>query len=471
MSPRPQDQYPYSNEAEKSLLSAMLNSPKAAARAIEKLTTDELFHAAHRVIFSVMKDMYTHGLSIDSTTLVDQLKSRGRLDEVGGLMFVSDLLTYATPDNVDSYIKIVHDKYTLRRLLLASSRIESAVYEEGAIDARHALEVAESEVFSVSSDIVKTDVIDIRTAISQTFDALEERIDSGGRIPGVPSGFTYLDRMTAGFKPGQLIIVAGRPGMGKTSFALNTAMNAAINEGIGTVLFSLEMATEELTERMLSAEAEIDSQKLRIGDINEDTSAKLAHAAGMLAQAPIYINDSASMTPLEMRANLQRLMIDSPTKIGLVIVDYLQLMTSGDPRLAANRVQDVTKISRDLKVLARDLSVPVVALSQLNRSVEGRDDKRPQLSDLRESGAIEQDADVVMFIHREELFTGPYNSKGDDVRGKAEVIVGKQRNGPIGKVTLRFAAEHTKFLDQWRDESPHKEVTNEVRTEIGLPFD
>jgi len=460
--------FPYSQEAEKSILSCILNSEDATATAMAKLTQEEFFSTAHRKVFKTMREMYDSGIDVDPTTLVDQLKGRGILDEVGGLQFVSDLVTYANPDKISSYIKIVHDKYTLRRLLRAASKIESAVYDEGVIDARLALELAESAIFNVSSDIVKSDAIDIHSAIKTTFDALQDRIEAGGKIPGVPSGFRYLDRMTAGFKPGQLIIIAGRPGMGKTSFALNVAMNAAMHHNVGTVLFSLEMSHEELTERMLSAEAEVDSQKLRIGDVNDDTARSLAYAAGRLNGCPIYINDSASMTPLEMRANLQRIMIESKDKIGLVVVDYLQLMTSGDPKLAGNRVQDVTKISRDLKVMARDLGIPIIALSQLNRSIENREDRKPQLSDLRESGAIEQDADIVMFLHREEVVTGPYDKKGKDVRGLAEVVVGKQRSGPIGKVTLRFLAEYTKFTDAWEGTTYHNEEEHE---DFSLPFD
>lgn len=465
---RPAEGFPYSPEAEKSVLSAMLNSDRATAVAIEKLGNDSFFSTANRQTFKAMSDMYKSGVEVDVTTLVDNLKGRGLLEDVGGLGFISDLVTYASPDKIDSYVKLLTDKYTLRRLLHAASAIESAVYNAGAVDAKQALEVAESEVFSVSSDMSKSDVVDMRSAIKDTFDSLEERISAGGRIPGIPTGFKYLDRMTAGFKPGQLIIIAGRPGMGKTSFALNLAMNAAMHENVGTVVFSLEMSREELTERMLSADAEVDSQKLRIGDVDDRTSEKLSYAAGRLSGSPLFINDSASMTPMEMRANLQRLVIDSEHKIGLVVVDYLQLMTSGDPQLSRNRVQDVTKISRDLKVLARDLEVPVVALSQLNRGIEHRDDRTPQLSDLRESGSIEQDADVVMFLHREEVVSGPYDKAGKDVRGLAEVVVGKQRSGPIGKVTLRFVAEHTKFTDNWNEPVTEE---NEDEQVFGLPFD
>jgi len=424
------------------LLCSMLIDQDATAKAVQNVDPEMLFKMSHSRVFEVIQSLFREGQAIDAVTVSNALKERGYLDGVGGYAFIGGLIDVVTSGaNVDNYAKIVKDKYTMRRLLKAASAIQSAVERGSDLTTHDILDIAESEIFSVTADVVKKDTRSAKDILWETFDSIEERIRHGGDVPGVPTGFWRLDNMTAGLKPGQLIVVAGRPAMGKTSFALNVALNAAVQHGIGTVLFSLEMSEGELMERMLSCEGKIDSQKLRIGELDQTMHDKLAQAGGLIADAPIFINDSAGMTPLEMKANLRRLMTNND--IGLVIVDYLQLMYSGSK--VGSRVEEVGKISRDLKVLARDLEVPVIAISQLNRGPESREDPRPMLSDLRESGSIEQDADMVMFVFREEEYTGPINKKGENVAGKAELLISKQRNGPTGKLIMSFDGRFTRF--------------------------
>jgi replicative DNA helicase len=348
---------------------------------------------------------------------------------------------------VSEYIKIVDEKYTLRNLLRAVHDIQTAVETES--DATEVMQFAEGRILDVISKEVRNDTRPVSDVLWETFDELEKRIEAGGDVPGVPMGFPRLDRVTSGLKEGQLITIAGRPAMGKTSFALNVALNASITHGVGTVLFSLEMGEMELMERMLSSEARVDSTGLRIGKLTEMELTRITEAAGLVNQAPIFINDSASMTPAGMRGHVRRLQQEHD--IGLVIVDYIQLMSLGDHRFTGNRVAEVSKISRDLKVLARDLKVPIVALSQLNRGVESRDDKRPQLSDLRESGSIEQDSDIVMFVYRPEVYEGSHNKSGENIESEAEIIIRKQRNGPTGKVSFEFFKEYTRFEEKVTD--------------------
>lgn len=469
---------PWSEEAERALLCCMLIDEHAASTAIQKISGEEFFRMAHTDIFNAMAMLFKKGMTVDAVTVADVLKSRGKFDSVGGYAALGSLIdVVSTSDNVLHYVNIIHDKYTMRRLLRAASSIVDAVHNNDGATTHEILEIAESQIFDVTSDVVKKDTRPIKDVLWETFDKIEERIRHGGKIPGVPSGFGRFDRLTSGLKPGQLVIVAGRPSMGKTSFVMNAATNAAIKHGMGVAIFSLEMSEIELTERMLSSEGKIDSQKLRIGDLRGADHDRLTKAGALVADAPIFINDSAGMTPMEIKANLRRLMTEH--KIDLAIVDYLQLMGCGDNRIGS-RVQEVTKISRDLKVMARDLNIPVIAVSQLNRAPEGRDDPRPMLSDLRESGAIEQDADLVVFIFREEVYTGPINKKGENVSGQAEIIIGKQRNGPLGRLTMDFAGEYTSFFERDdvniadKREKEYREVVNEKTDEElineNLPF-
>ena len=436
------DRLPWSEDAERALLCSMLIEPDATAKAVQSVEVNHFFKMAHSYVFEAIRDLFRDSQAIDAVTLADALRGRGRFDSVGGYAFLGKLIDVVpSGSNVDNYAKIVKDKYTMRRLLRAASAIETAVENNSDLSTHDILDIAESEIFAVTADVVKKDTREAKDILWETLGAIEERIHHGGEVPGVPTGFWKLDNMTSGLKPGQLIVVAGRPAMGKTSLVLNIAMNAAVQHGVGVALFSLEMSENELMERMLSSGGMIDSQKLRIGKLNDDDHHRLSEISGLIAESPIFINDSAGMTPLEIKANLRRLMTHN--EIGLVIVDYLQLMYSGSK--AGNRAEEVGKISRDMKVMARDLGVPVIAVSQLNRGPENREDPRPQLSDLRESGAIEQDADMVMFVFREEEYTGPVNKKGKNVAGLAELLISKQRNGPTGKLMMKFDGKYTKF--------------------------
>jgi len=436
---------PWSEEAERALLCSVLIDQDAAAKAVQKISDREFFKLPHSKVFRAVQELFGAGAAVDVVTVSDKLKENGDFDEVGYPMLASLIEHTPSSENVDDYVGIVHDKYTLRRLLKACRKIEQTVQDDKGMTAREVLATAESEIFDVTAEVVKKDTRSARDILWPTLDAIEERIKHGGEIPGVPTGYLKLDRMTSGLKPGHLVIVAGRPSMGKTSLAMNIATNAAIQHDIHTVVFSLEMSEQELVERMISSVGKVNSQKLRIGRLDGDDHQRMADAAGLIADAPIFINDTARLTPLEIKASIKRVMAEQ--KVGMVIVDYIQLMSSGDLKTAHNRVTEMTRISRELKIIARELEVPIIAISQLNRGPEGRDDPRPVLSDLRESGAIEQDADIVMFVFREEVYTGPINKKGDDVTGVTELLVRKQRNGPIGTVLLTFEKEYTKFTD------------------------
>jgi replicative DNA helicase len=426
----------------------MLMDEGSCAKALQDITPKHFFKMSHATVFEAIHAIVDSGSTVDTITLTDKLKTMGKLSSVGGLSFLGDLITYAdTRGDVQEYVKIVQDKYTLRNLLTACGDIMTAISRESEAD--DVMRFAEGRILDVIAKEVKNETHKVSDILWDAFAQLEKRMADGGVVPGVPTGFTKLDRATSGFKPGQLITLAGRPAMGKTSFALNVALNAAITHGVPTVVFSLEMSESELMERMLSSEARIDSAGLRIGKLADYEMKRLVEAAGLISEAPIFVNDSAGMTPAEMRGHIRRL--QQEYDIGLVVVDYLQLMSLGDNRFTGNRVAEVSKISRDLKVLARDLEVPILALSQLNRAVENRDDKRPQLADLRESGSIEQDSDIVMFIYRPEVYEGPVNKRGENIEMDAELIIRKQRNGPTGKVSFEFYKEYTRFEEKVQD--------------------
>jgi len=369
---------------------------------------------------------------------VAELLEVGELEAVGGTAYLASLADFVpTAANITHYARIVREKSILRSLISTATEIATRGYEEQG-NVEEFLDSAEKVIFDISEKKIKASFVAVGDMIKDTLKTVEKLYERKEMVTGVPTGYNDLDKLTAGLQPAELIIVAGRPGMGKTAFALNIAANAAFT-GAGVAVFSLEMAKEQLVLRMLCSEARVDSSKVRSGYLGERDFPQLAKAAGRLHEAPIYIDDTPAISVLELRAKARRLVRDRSKKIGLIIVDYLQLMRGMGT--ASNREQEISEISRSLKALAKELSVPVIALSQLNRRVEDRSDRRPMMSDLRESGAIEQDSDVIIFIYRDEV----YNKSDESKKGLAEIIVAKQRNGPIDTVTLTFLNVYTRF--------------------------
>ena len=440
---------PASAEAEISVLGGMLIDRDAVARAVEHVNDAMFYRESHRRMFRAMARLFERGDAIDVVTLAEELKKTGELDGVGGLEYIAQLLdAVPTAANIEYHARIVREKALLRRLIDASTQIIRDVYEQGERNVDEILDQAESRIFQVAQSHAREGFVWIKEILWPTFEHIERLQESGSGITGVPTGYKDLDTMTTGLQKGDLIIVAARPSMGKTSLVMNVAQNAAIEHGTTVAIFSLEMSKEQLVQRLLCAEGRVDAQKLRRGRLSPDEYQRLAAAAGHLNTAPLWIDDSAGSTVLEMRAKARRL--KSETDLGMVIIDYMQLMSSGGR--AENRVQEVSEISRGLKSLARELEVPVVALSQLSRAPEQRNDRRPQLSDLRESGSIEQDADVVMFLYRPEYYFGPVDKDGNSIEGQAELIMAKQRNGPTGTVPLFFHKAYTRFDSVARSE-------------------
>jgi replicative DNA helicase len=388
---------------------------------------------------------------LDVITVSEELKKAGELEDAGGLEYLASLLdAVPTAANIEYHGRIVHDKALLRRLIDAAQSIVRDVHEPGNRPVDEVLDQAEQTVFRVSESRNREGFVWIKEVLWPTFEHIEKLQESQGGISGVATGFADLDRMTTGLQAGDLVIVAGRPSMGKTSWALNVAQTAAIEHGVPVAIFSLEMSKEQLVQRFLCAAGRVDALKLRRGKLAADEYQRLARAAAHLNRAPIWIDDSATGNVLEMKAKSRRLKADA--NLGLIVVDYIQLM-SGSTRMDS-RVQEVSEISRGLKALARELEVPVIALSQLSRAPEQRPDRRPQLSDLRESGAIEQDADLVMFLYRPEYYYGPTDKDGKSLEGTAELLVAKQRNGPTGKLDLYFHKVYTRFASVARDPEP-----------------
>ncbi len=434
---------PYSEDAEQAVLAAMLIDQDAVMRAVE-VVDDSMFYAErHRRIFRAMISITERGSVVDPLTLADELSRKGDLEGAGGKDYIGFLVdAVPTAANVEYHAKIVKEKALLRRLIEVSTEIVGEAFN-GSQTADELLDLAEQKIFQVAQQRTSEGFSRLKELLWPTMERLEAINASGESVTGVATGFTDLDDLTSGFQPSDLIIVAARPSMGKTAFTLNIAQYAAIEKEKKVAFFSLEMSKESLVQRMLTSEARIDAQKLRKGMLRDDDFPRLARAAGILTNAPIWIDDTAGITLLEMRSKARRLKADQG--LDMIIVDYLQLMQG--PSNSESRQQEVSQISRGLKALAKELSVPVVALSQLSRAPEQRtgDSKRPQLSDLRESGAIEQDADLIMFIYRPEVYEGPVDKDGNPLEGRAEIIVGKQRNGPIGFVNLFFHKSYTRF--------------------------
>ena len=433
---------PFSAEAEISVLGGMLIDGDAMARAIEHVNDSMFFREAHRRLFRAMSRLFERGDVIDVITVSEDLKKTGELDGIGGLEFLAQLLdAVPTAANIEYHARIVREKALLRRLIDASSQIIRDVYDQGERKVEEVLDLAESRIFQVAQTHSREGFVWIKEILWPTFEHIERLQASDTGLTGVPTGYPDLDVLTTGLQKGDLVIVAGRPAMGKTSWVLNVAQTAAIEHDTTVAVFSLEMSKEQLVQRLLCSEGRVDSQKLRRGRLSPEEYQRLAAAAGHLNTAPLWIDDSPGTTVLEMRAKARRL--KSETDLGLLVVDYMQLMSSTGR--SENRVQEVSEISRGLKALARELDVPVVALSQLSRAPEQRTDRRPQLSDLRESGSIEQDSDLVMFLYRPEYYLGPEDKEGNNIEGQSELIIAKQRNGPTGTVSLYFNKAYTRF--------------------------
>jgi len=428
---------PQNLEAEQSVLGAILIDNNALPRCLEILDPEDFYKLSHRKIFFAMTDLFDKNEPIDLITLTDQLKKNDELEAVGGIAYLSLMVNMVpTAANVKYHSHIVREKALLRGLVQSANEIASKVYEDN-LDAEDLVDYAERSIFKISDKRVKASFVSLKEVIRDSFEMIEQLYDKKETVTGVSSGFRDLDDLTTGFQKGDLIIVGGRPSMGKTAFALNIAQHVGVELREPVAIFSLEMAKEQLAIRMLCAEAMVNSNSIRKGFIKKEDWHKLTSAASNLTGAPIFIDDTSGITVLELRAKARRLKIEHG--LSLVIVDYLQLMRGKGS--FERREQEISDISRSLKGLAKELSVPVIAVSQLNRSVEQRRPPTPILADLRESGAIEQDADVIIFLYREEI----YNKEAK--KGHSEVIIAKQRNGPTGTVNLAFMSTCTRFLN------------------------
>ena len=439
--PKPADPLnlpPQNIEAEESLLSAILVDNTALLEVVEVLAVQDFYRTAHQKIFAAISDLFNRGEPIDLVTLANGLKEKGHLEGVGGAAYLARLVdTVPMAVNAQHYARIVHDKAVLRRLIEKANAITKRCFQEhGGTD--EIIDFAEASIFEVTEKKARQAFYPLSKLIDGNIDFLEEKQKNKSMVTGVPTGFTHLDNLTSGFQNSDLIILAARPSMGKTALALNIARNAAVDAGVPVAIFSLEMSKEQLSLRLLCSEARIDSSRLRSGFFSMEDWDRLTDAAGVLSAAPIFIDDSPSLSAMEVRAKARRLKMDK--NIGLIVIDYLQLMQG---RASAERRDlEISEISRSLKALAKEINLPVIALSQLNRMLEQRNDKRPRLSDLRESGALEQDADVVAFIYRDEVYN---KEETNPHRGTAEIILAKQRNGPTGDVLLTFLAAYTRF--------------------------
>jgi replicative DNA helicase len=426
------------------VLGGMLIDGDAVAKAMESLDETMFYREAHRRIFRSMARLFQRGEVVDPTTVAEDLKQTDDLEQAGGLPYLAELLdAVPTAANIDFHARIVRERALMRRLLEASTSIIQDVYEPGERTVDELLDMAEHKVFQVAQSHEREGFVWIKKILYPTFERIEQLQAAKGGVTGVGTGFTDLDGKTGGFQKSDLIIIAARPSMGKTALVISLLLHAAISEQKPVALFSLEMSKEQLVQRMLCSEALVDLGRLLRGRLTDDDYVRLAQAAGHLNTAPIWIDDSGALSVLEMRGKARRLKAEQP-ELGMVIVDYLQLMRGG-ARNAENRQQEVSEISRGLKALAKELEVPVLALSQLSRAPEQRSDHRPQLSDLRESGSIEQDADLVMFLYRPEYYLSDMEAQEKGLAGKAELIISKQRNGPTGTIELFFRKESTRF--------------------------
>jgi replicative DNA helicase len=432
---------PQNLDAEESVLGAMMLSPGAIGAVSEALSATDFYRESHAKVYRAALTLYGRGEPVDAITLVDELERRGELEGVGGKVRIHELAALVpAAANAGHYARIVREMSTLRGLIRAGSEIARLGMDREGDEATELVDRAEQIIFDLSQSRVTGDFSHIEELLKESFERITALYESGTDITGVASGFRDIDKLTSGFQPGNLVILAARPSMGKSGLALCVAANLAVRHEVPVALFTLEMSKSEVTQRLMCSEAKVESQRLRSGNLAPDDWPRLTAACDRLAKAPVYVDDTGSITMMEIRSKARRLKMREPA-LGLIIVDYVQLMTSGSN--AENRVQEVSQISRSLKVLARDLDVPVLALSQLSRAVEQRHDKRPILSDLRESGSLEQDADLVFFIYRDEY----YNPDTTDQQGLAEVHLAKHRNGPTDVVKLSFLKRFAKFAD------------------------
>ncbi len=431
---------PHNLEAEQSLLGAMLISPDVIPEVVEMVNAESFYTEGHQNIFRAVVELYARGEPADPITVAELLKSKGQLEAAGGKPYIHTLISIVpSAANAAYYARIVERNSALRSLIRAASEIAALGYE-GPEDVEAAIDRAESLIFAIANRRMSERFVPIKDLLAEGFSSVEHLYENKEHVTGFASGFQDLDALTAGFHPGDLVIIAARPSMGKTALALNIATHIGL-QNVPVAIFSLEMSREQLAQRMMCSEGKIDSHRLRTGRLRDEDWTKLSSAIGRLAEAPIYIDDTPSIGILEVRAKSRRLF--SRHRPGVIIVDYLQLMQSY--RRVESRQQEIAEISRGLKILAKELSVPVVALSQLSRAVEQRGkNAKPQLSDLRESGAIEQDADLVLFIHR-NIYADPSDPDAAEERGTAELILAKHRNGPTGVVKLAFMEQYTRF--------------------------
>lgn len=430
---------PQNIEAEQSVLGSAMIDNNALPKIIETISRDDFYKEAHRKIFDAMIRLFEKNEPIDLITVVEDLRKSGEIDSVGGEEYLSLLASQVpTAANIKYHSKIIREKALLRSLIKSATEIVDNVYENN-LDADDLVDQAERIIFHISDKRIKTSFVELKTLIKGTFETIEHLYDKKSAITGVASGFADLDERTSGFQRGDLIIVGGRPSMGKTAFSLNIARHIGVDLKEPVAIFSLEMSKEQLAMRMLCSEAMVDSNSIRKGFIRKEDWSKLTNAAGRLTESPIFIDDTSNITVLEMRAKARRLKLENKG-LSLIIVDYLQLMRGRGN--FERREQEISEISRSLKALAKELSVPIIALSQLNRGVEQRHDKKPTLADLRESGAIEQDADVIIFLYRDEFY-----NKNTSEKGKADIIIAKQRNGPTDEIPLTFLPHCTRFTD------------------------
>ncbi|SRR6266550_26139 len=430
---------PQNLDAEVSLLGAVLIDEEVMTRVTDTLRADDFYDKRHRAIFAAMLKLYELHKPVDLLTLSDELKKKEALDMVGGMSYLTELTNMVpTAAHAEHYADMITQKAMRRRLIKASGDIAEMGYDEEKM-VQELLEKAEAEIFAITDNSLRNDLVSLEQILTESFDRLDELHKDKSKIRGVRTGYRDLDNKLAGFQRSDLIILAARPAMGKSTLAVNLAHNIAVQEKQSVLIFSLEMSKEQLVDRMLADEAGVDAWNIRTGNLSDDDFEKLSHAMGVLAEAPIYIDDTPGVSVLEMRTKARRAAHEHP--LGLIVVDYLQLMSGSGRGYGDNRVQEVSEISRGLKLIARELNVPIVALSQLSRSVESRSPQIPQLADLRESGSIEQDADLVMFIYRED-----YYNPETDRQHITDIFIAKHRNGPTGKIELYFHPERLKFM-------------------------